>query len=269
MKRLRLGEVREFRIKGHGGDEVQMWAIYPPDFDPKKKWPLLHNIHGGPHSTWGDNFHFRWNNHTFAAMGYVVVAVNYHGSSSFGQGWIESLTGEMGKREMADVEAATDFMLGRGCIDPERLVAAGGSYGGYMVAWLNGHTNRYKAFVCHAGVFDWVAKHSADSWFWSPKQLGAPYWEDMKKVDSQNPRAFVKAMKTPTLVVHGALDYRVPDAQGLAYYNALKARGVPARLVFFPDENHWVLKPQNSRLWYREFEAWLARWVEPGGKKRA
>jgi dipeptidyl aminopeptidase/acylaminoacyl peptidase len=268
VKRIRMGEAREFRIKGFGGDEVQMWVVYPPDFDPKKRWPLLHNIHGGPHSIWGDNFHFRWNNQAFAAMGYVVVAVNYHGSSSFGQRWIESIVGEKGKREMFDVEAATDFMLKQGYIDPARLVAAGGSYGGYMVAWLNGHASRYKAYVCHAGCFDWVAMHGDDVWYWSPKSLGANYWDDPEKVEAQNPRAFVKAMKTPTLVIHGALDYRVPDAQGLAYYNALKAKGVPTRLVFYPDENHWILKPQNSRLWYREFEKWLARWVEPGGKKR-
>ena len=263
-----LGEVREFRFKGHGGDEVQMWVIYPPDFDPRRKWPLLHNIHGGPHSTWGDNFHFRWNNQVFAAQGYVVCCVNYHGSSSFGQPFKSSIDKEFGKRELADVEAGTDFMLEQGYIDPQRLVAAGGSYGGYMVAWMNGHTDRYKAYVCHAGCFDWVSMFSDDAWYWHPKELGAFYWDDMKRVQSQNPLARVKRMKTPTLVTHGLLDYRVPDSQGLAYYNTLKAKDVPSRLVFFPDENHWILKPQNSRLWYREFFAWLARFVDPGGKKK-
>ena len=268
MAGLRLGEVREFRIPGFDGDDVQMWVVYPPDFDPKKKWPLLHNIHGGPHAIWGDNFHFRWNNHVFAAMGYVVACVNYHGSSSFGQKYLESIGKEFGRRELFDVEAGTDFMLAQGYIDPDRLVAAGGSYGGYMVAWMNGHTDRYKAYVCHAGCFDWVAMFADDAWYWFPKELGAWYWDDSRKVDGQNPRARVKAMKTPTLVIHGLLDYRVPDAQGLAYYNTLKAKEIPARLVFFPDENHWILKPRNSRLWYREFEGWLARWVEPGGKKK-
>jgi dipeptidyl aminopeptidase/acylaminoacyl peptidase len=267
MARVRLGEVKEFRIKGFGGDEVQMWVIYPPDFDPAKRWPLLHNIHGGPHSTWGDNFHFRWNNHAFAAQGYVVACVNYHGSSSFGEAFKASIDHEFGKRELVDVEAGTDFMLKQGYIDPQRLVAAGGSYGGYMVAWMNGHTDRYKAYVCHAGCFDWVAMFSDDAWYWHPKELGAWYWDDMKRVESQNPRARAKRMKTPTLVIHGLLDYRVPDSQGLAYYNTLKAKGVDARLVFFPDENHWILKPQNSRLWYREFFAWLARYVETGGRK--
>lgn len=268
MAKAKVGEVREFRFKGHGGGEVQMWVIYPPDFDPRRKWPLLHNIHGGPHSIWGDNFHFRWNNQVFAAQGYVVCCVNYHGSSSFGQPFKSSIDKEFGKRELADVEAGTDFMLEQGYIDPDRLVAAGGSYGGYMVAWMNGHTDRYKAYVCHAGCFDWVSMFSDDAWYWHPKELGAFYWDDMKRVQSQNPLARVKRMKTPTLVTHGLLDYRVPDSQGLAYYNTLKAKGVPSRLVFFPDENHWILKPQNSRLWYREFFAWLARFVDPGGKKK-
>ncbi|MEO5693387.1 MAG: S9 family peptidase [Usitatibacter sp.] len=270
MSRLKLGEVREFHFEGFGGDKVQMWAIYPPDFDASKKWPLLHNIHGGPHSVWADNFHFRWNNHAFAAMGYVVVCVNYHGSSSFGQRFLESIEHEMGKRELADVEAGTDFMLKQGYIDRDRLVAAGGSYGGYMVAWMNAKVDRYKAYVCHAGCFDWVAMFSDDAWYWHPKELGAYYWDDIKRVESQNPRAHVKGMKTPTLVIHGLLDYRVPDSQGLAYYNTLKAKGIATRLVFFPDENHWILKPLNSRLWYREFEAWLKRFVQPGaGKKKA
>jgi dipeptidyl aminopeptidase/acylaminoacyl peptidase len=269
MGRVKVGAVREFRIDGFDGHKVHMWAIYPPDFDPKKKWPLLHNIHGGPHSTWGDNFHFRWNNHVFAAMGYVVVCVNYHGSSSFGQRSMESIVGEFGKRELHDVEAGTDFMLKQGYIDRDRLVAAGGSYGGYMVAWMNGHTDRYKAFVCHAGCFDWVAMHADDAWYYIPKEMGAKFWENPARVDAQNPRAVVRTMSTPTLVIHGLLDYRVPDAQGLAYYNALKARQIPARLVFFPDENHWILKPQNSRLWYREFEDWLARFVKAGGRGKA
>jgi dipeptidyl aminopeptidase/acylaminoacyl peptidase len=261
---LRMGEVREFRIAGWNREPVQMWAVYPPGFDPRKKWPLMHNIHGGPHGAWHDHFHFRWNNQLFAAHGYVVVCVNFHGSSSFGQRFLESIEHEWGKRELADVEAGTDFMLKQGYIDRERLVATGGSYGGFMVAWMNGHTDRYKAFVCHAGCFDWVSMFADDAWYWHPKELGALYWERPAKVEAQNPRAFVKRMKTPTLVMHGLLDYRVPDGQALAYYNTLKGKGVPARLVLFPDENHWILKPQNSRLWYREFVAWLNRYARAG-----
>src|SRR6185437_1837473 len=233
---VKLGSVREFEIEGWKREKVHMWVIYPPDFDPKKKWPLLHNIHGGPHSTWGDNFHFRWNNHLFAAQGYVVVCVNYHGSTSFGQRFIESIDREWGKRELADVEAGTDFMLRQGYIDRERLVAAGGSYGGYMVAWMNGHVDRYKAFVCHAGCFDWVAMFADDVYYAHARELGAYYWENPSRIAAENPRDRARRMKTPTLVIHGQLDYRVPDQQGIAYYNTLKAKGVPARMVFFPDE---------------------------------
>ncbi len=268
MAKFLFGKVEEHWIRGWNGERVQMWVVYPPDFDPKKKWPLLHNIHGGPHATWGDNFHFRWNNHAFAAQGYVVACVNYHGSSSFGAKHQESIMNSKGKREFADVEAGTDYLVAKGFIDPKRLVAAGGSYGGYMVAWMNGHTDRYKAYVCHAGCFDWVSMFADDVAYWHKKSLGKYYWEDFKLIEAQNPRASANAMKTPTLVVHGALDYRVPDGQGLAYYNTLKAKKVPARLVFFPDENHWILTPRNSRLWYREFFAWLARHVVTGGKKR-
>jgi dipeptidyl aminopeptidase/acylaminoacyl peptidase len=272
MSQFKLGEVKEFQIKGWNNEPVQMWAIYPPDFDPKKKYPLVHNIHGGPHSIWGDNFHFRWNNHAFAAHGYVVVCVNYHGSSSWGQEFLESINGAWGKREFADIEAGTDFMLKQGCIDSKRLAATGGSYGGFMVAWMNGHPgkngDRYKAYVCHAGCFDWIGMFSDDAYYWHPKELGAFYWDDLKKVEAQNPRAFAKLMKTPTLVMHGLLDYRVPDAQALAYYNTLKSKGVPSRLVFFPDENHWILKPQNSQLWYQEYFAWLSRYVGKGPTKR-
>lgn len=264
MAGMRLGEVREFTIEGWNREPVQMWAIYPPDFDRTKKWPLLHNIHGGPHSIWGDHFHFRWNNQVLAAQGYVVVCVNYHGSSSFGQRFLESIEGEWGKRELADVEAGTDFMLRQRYIDPARLVAAGGSYGGYMVAWMNTHVDRYRAFVCHAGCFDWVGMFAGDVYYAHGRELGAFYWEKPARIEAQNPRPRARRAKTPTLVVHGLLDYRVPDAQGLAYYNTLRAKGVPARLVFFPDENHWILKPQNSRLWYREVFAWLARFVKPG-----
>ena len=264
----RLGTAREVRFKGYEGNPVQMWVVYPPDFDPKRKWPLMQVIHGGPHSMWADSFHFRWNLHAFAAQGYVVAAVNYHGSSSFGRKFTESIEGEFGKREFIDTEAATDFLLAEGSIDRNRLVATGGSYGGYMVAWMNGHTDRYKAYVCHAGCFDWVAMVADDAWYWFPKELGANYWDDPVRVDAQNPRAFVKRMKTPTLVMHGLLDYRVPDAQGLAYFNTLKGKGVPTRLVFFPDENHWILKPQNSRLWFQEYFGWLARYVKRGPQSK-
>jgi dipeptidyl aminopeptidase/acylaminoacyl peptidase len=251
----------EVWYRGARGDLVQMWLSYPPGFDAKKKHPILHLIHGGPHTAFGDAFHYRWNVQAMAAQGYVVACVNYHGSSSFGYGFLDSITHRWGELELQDVEAATDWLLKKPWADKRRVFATGGSYGGYMVAWMNGHvpTGRYAAYVCHAGCFDWKAMFADDAFSWHAKELGAYYWDDARQVDKQSPHAFAGTMNTPTLVIHGALDYRVPDAQGLAYYNTLKARGVDARLLWFPDENHWILKPRNSKQWYGEFFAWLAR----------
>jgi dipeptidyl aminopeptidase/acylaminoacyl peptidase len=254
-----FGRFEEVTIRGARGDDVQMWLTYPPDFDAKKKWPVMHVIHGGPHTAFGDSWHWRWNHQAFANQGYVVACVNYHGSSSFGHEFLDSITGHWGEYELQDVEAGTDWLLKKSWVDRKRVVAAGGSYGGYMVAWMNGHVKagRYQAYVCHAGCYDWQAMYADDAYSWHRKELGAAYWDDSARVAAQSPHAFAKHFKTPTLVMHGQLDYRVPDAQGLAYYNTLKSLGVPSRLVWFPDENHWVLKPRNSRLWYGEFFAWL------------
>jgi dipeptidyl aminopeptidase/acylaminoacyl peptidase len=246
-----------------------MWMTYPPGFDGKKKTPLLQVIHGGPHTAFGDAWHYRWNVQVMAAQGYVVACVNYHGSSSFGYAFGDSITHRWGELELQDVEAATDLLLQRPWADARRVFASGGSYGGYMVAWMNGHVaaDRYAAYVCHAGCFDWTAMFADDAYTWHAKELGAWYWDDLARVHSQSPHAFAANMTTPTLVIHGALDYRVPDAQGLAYYNTLKARGVDARLLWFGDENHWILKPRNSRQWYGEFFGWLGG-HDPGRKSR-
>jgi len=264
LQSVSLGEVREFTVRGWGGDPIQVWVTYPPRFDPRKKWPMLHTIHGGPHAAHSDGWHWRWNTQLFAAQGYVVVAVNYHGSSGFGQAWLESITANYGAKEFADTEAATDFMLRQGYIDPKRLVAGGGSYGGYMVAYMNGHTDRYRAYVCHAGCYDWVSMMATDGYKFFAKELGGFHWDKPAQVMKQSPHHYARRFKTPTLVMHGELDYRVPATQALQYYDTLHARRVPARLVYFPDENHWILKPQNSRLWYREFFQWIGRFTAAG-----
>lgn len=262
-----LGRCEEVGITGAQGETLQMWLVYPPAFDRKKKYPVLHNIHGGPHAAAGDTFHYRWNTHVFAARGYVVACVNYHGSSGFGQAFLDSITHRWGELELQDIEAGTDWLLQQPWADKKRFFAAGGSYGGFMVAWMNGHVapGRYNAYICHAGCFDWTAMFSDDAYTWHAKELGAWYWQDGDKVRSQSPSHYVAAMQTPTLVIHGALDYRVPDQQGLAYYNTLQACGIDTRLLWYPDENHWILKPQNAQLWYAEFFAWLER-HDPKGK---
>ena len=267
LARHSFGEMREVTVKGWGGEPVQMFVVYPPNFDPAKKWPLLHSIHGGPHSAHMDSWHFRWNTQVFAGKGYVVACVNYHGSSGFGQKWLETIARRYGEKEFADVEAGTDWLLRQGYIDRTRLVATGGSYGGFMVAYMNGNTDRYKAYVCHAGCYDWVSMMATDGYHFFAKELGAFHWDNPALVMRQSPHHYVKRAKTPTLVVHGELDYRVPATQALQYYDTLKAKNVPARLVYFPDENHWILKPQNSRLWYREFFDWVKRYA-PGGPMR-
>jgi len=260
MAGLALGETREVALRGARGDAVQMFVTFPPRFDPRRKYPVLQVIHGGPYAASGDTFAYRWNTHLFASRGYVVASVNYHGSSGFGFAFRDSIMGRMGKLEMQDVEAGTDWLLSKPWADRRRVFAAGGSYGGFLVAWMNGHIapGRYRAYVCHAGVFDRVATFSADSYLDRPKDLGALYWKNAVKVRAQSPVTFADRMDTATLITHGTNDYRVPDNNGLAYYNTLLARGVPTRLVWFPDENHWILKPRSSRLWYEEFFAWLA-----------
>ncbi|HVE48150.1 MAG TPA: S9 family peptidase [Casimicrobiaceae bacterium] len=265
LARYSLGETREFTVRGWRHEPVQVFVTYPPNFDPKKRWSLMHSIHGGPHAAHHDGWHFRWNTQVFAGAGHVVVQVNYHGSSGFGQRFLETITGRYGEKELADIEAATDFVLKQRYIDRERLIATGGSYGGYMVAYMNGHTDRYRCYVCHAGCYNWESMMATDGYAFFARELGAFYWNDEARVRRQSPHHYVGEAKTPTLVVHGELDYRVPATQGLEYYDVLKARGVPARLVYFPDENHWILKPQNSRLWYREFFAWIERYA---GRKK-
>jgi dipeptidyl aminopeptidase/acylaminoacyl peptidase len=260
-----LEPVKEIYYKGADNEDVQMWIAYPPQFDPTKKWPLLMVVHGGPHNAIPTDFHFRWNLQLFAAQGYVVACPNFHGSSGFGQDFTDSITGDMATKPFLDIMKATDYMERLSYIDKDRMVAAGASYGGYMMSWLNGHTDRFKALVCHAGVYNWHSMMASDIVRGRQRALGALPWGDLHQIDKQSPQRFAANFKTPTLVMHGEKDFRVPVTQGFEYYNTLRMKGVPARLVYFPDENHWVLKPQNARLWTQEFFAWLEKYV--GGKK--
>jgi dipeptidyl aminopeptidase/acylaminoacyl peptidase len=259
-----LGQVKEVYFKGADDEDVQMWIVYPPDFDPKKKWPLLQVVHGGPHNGITSDFHYRWNLQLFAAKGYVVSCINFHGSSGFGQKFTDSITGDMGTMPMTDVMKGTDYMEAQPYIDKNRIAAAGASYGGFMMAWLNGHTDRFKAMICHAGVYNWHSMMASDIVRSRERPLGVLPWGDQRVIDKQSPQRFAAHFKTPTLVTHGEKDYRVPVTQGLEYYSTLRLKGVPTRLVYFPDENHWVLKPQNSRLWHQEFFAWLDKYVGHG-----
>jgi dipeptidyl aminopeptidase/acylaminoacyl peptidase len=263
----KLGKVENHTFKGADDKDVQMWVIYPPDFDPAKKWPLVQMVHGGPHGAVDNDFSFRWNPQVWAAHGWVVACVNFHGSSGFGQAFTDSITGDLGTKPMTDIMKSTDWFARQPWIDKNRIAAAGGSYGGYMMAWLNGHTDRFKAMVCHAGVYNWHSMTASDFVKGRERALGAPPWSNLDRIDKQSAQRYAANFKTPTLVVHGEKDFRVPVTQGLEYYNTLRQKGVPTRLLYFPDENHWVLKPQNALLWHREVFAWLEKYVGKGPSK--
>ncbi len=263
---IKMGTVEDVTFKGARGDDVQMYIIYPPDFDPSKKWPLSVLIHGGPVGTFGDDFHPRWNAQLFAAPGYVCITPNFHGSSSFGEEFAESINGAHGDMPFTDIMAATDYMVKKPFIDSTRMAAGGGSYGGYLTGWIGGQTDRFKCLVHHAGVYNLMAQFGSDVTQNRDLSYGGTPWENPERVQRWSPAHHAKNYVTPTLVVHGELDYRVPYNQGLELYGMLKAKGVPARIIIYPDENHWVLGANNSIHWYQEYLDWLKRWVDVGGK---
>ena len=262
-----MGEVSEHYVDGADGEPVQYYRVLPPDFDPSKKWPMILAVHGGPHGIWGDTFHFRWNMQLFAAKGYVVVAPNPHGSTSWGQEYAQCIQGGWGDKPHTDCMAVVDDLVATGFVDAKRIAAAGGSYGGYMMAWFAGHTDRFACIVNHAGCSNLLSMYASDITEDWGAAVGADPWVSLEPCDAMNPVRFAKNFKTPMLVIHGELDYRVPVTQGLEIYSLYKRMGLEARLLVYPDENHWILKPQNSRLWYQEFDAWVERWTGGGGPK--
>ncbi|MBN2070093.1 MAG: S9 family peptidase [Candidatus Krumholzibacteriota bacterium] len=263
---IEMGRFEDVWFKGADDEDVQMFILYPPGFDSGRKWPLLMLVHGGPHGTFGDVFHPRWNTQVFAAPGYVTAMVNFHGSSGFGQEFTDAITGEHGRKPFIDVMNAVDLIIGRGFIDEERMALAGGSYGGYLASWVGTQTDRFACLINHAGVFDLCAQFGSDITSGRSRAYGGTVWDDIEDVIKWSPAHNMKDYSTPTLIIHGEKDYRVPVGNGLEAYGILKAKGVPSRFVYFPDENHWVLTPQNSIFWYGEFHAWLDRWISAGPK---
>ena len=248
-----------------GAEQVKVFGFIakPPGFDPKKKYPILFLIHGGPQGAWGESWSYRWNPQVFASAGYVVVMPNPRGSTGYGQKFTDGINQDWGGKVYDDVMAMVDYTVAQPWADAERMAAAGGSYGGYMVNWMLGHTNRFKAFVSHAGVYDLksMAAETEELWFPTWEFRGMP-WENPEVYDKWSPSAFVRDFKTPTLVMHGELDYRVPLGQGLQLFTGLQIQKIPSKMVLFPDEGHWVGKPQNTVLWYQSFLDWIGEWTK-------
>ncbi len=255
------GEIENVTYKGANDADIQMFINYPPDYDPSKKYPLVMMIHGGPHGTFGDTFHFRWNSQLFAAPGYIVAMPNFHGSTSFGQEFTKSIHGNHADLPFRDIMKAADYMIERGLVDEEKMAATGGSYGGYMVSWIAGHTDRFACLINHAGVYDLHLQFASDFSANRKYQYGGSPWENFDQMNAINPSQFAHNFSSPMLVIHGELDYRVPVAHGFMVYNIYKNMGLEARLVYYPDENHWILTPQNSLFWYDEFYGWLERYL--------
>lgn len=253
-------QVEEVEVPGHGGAPVQAFLVRPAG-DHSRTLPLVHLIHGGPHGAFGDDWHWRWNAALFADPGYLVALVNFHGSTGFGQEFAASIHGRWGDQPTTDIEAVTDHLVETGRADPARLALAGGSYGGYLTAWITSQTDRYACAIAHAAVTNLPGMYSSDVTAGRERSYGAEVFEDLARVQRWSPAAHSAGYSTPTLVVHGDRDYRVPVTQGLELYGVLTAKGVDSRLVHYPDENHWILSPANSIHWYGEVLSWLARYL--------
>jgi dipeptidyl aminopeptidase/acylaminoacyl peptidase len=258
-----LTPLEKITVDGPDGAKVDSFVVKPPDFNPLTKYPVLFAIHGGPESEWGESWTYRWNAQVFAAAGYVVVLPNPHGSAGYGQAFTDAVNGDWGGKPYEDIMATVDYVGNLPYVDKERMVAAGGSYGGYMIDWILGHTDRFRALVSHAGVYDLVSEAGTTEELWFPKWEfhGFP-WEDPEIYEKWSPSSYVKNFKTPTLVTHGELDYRVPIGQGEELFTALQEMKIPSKMVQFPDEGHWILKPQNSQFWYATVLDWLGEYTK-------
>ena len=263
LAQVAMGEPASTWWKGADDTPVQGWLIKPPHFDASKKYPAVVLIHGGPQGAWSNGWSYRWNGEMFAARGYVVLMPNPRGSSGFGQQFLEEISRDWGGRVYTDIMNGVDRLAALPYVDGNRIGAAGASFGGYMVDWILGHTNRFKALVTHDGVYNLESMYGVTEELWFPEwEFGGTPWDNPELYEKWSPHRFVKNFATPTLVVHGELDYRVPIDQGLQLFTALQRRGVPSRLLLFPDEGHWVLKPQNSKLWHQTVLDWLDRWLK-------
>jgi dipeptidyl aminopeptidase/acylaminoacyl peptidase len=269
LSQLDLPKMESFWFTAKDGTKLQGFVIRPPGFDAAKKYPMKFLIHGGPQGAWGDSWSYRWNAELFAANGYVVVMINPRGSTGYGQAVVDGVNGDWGGKPYTDLMTGLDYAEQHyPFIDKSRECALGASYGGYMANWILGHTDRFKCIVSHDGMFNAESAFGSteEDWFNTWEFKGAP-WDYYGKPDSENPfrkwspSLYAKNFKTPTLVVHGQLDYRLDVSEGFQLFDTLQLRHVPSQMLYFPDEGHWVLKPQNSQLWYKTVNAWVDKWT--------
>jgi len=259
-----FGKVESVTYKGADGKDIQMWVVKPPNFDPTKKYPLFLLLHGGPHNAITNAWTYRWNAQVFAGWGYVTAWHNFHGSSGFGQEFTDAINPNRADKPYEDTIKAAEWFKNQPYIDANRMVAGGGSYGGYLATTLLGREHPFKALVAHAAVYNNYTQVAAD--YGAEKNRHFEYWEKPEEFQRYSPHMAAANFKTPTLVIHGQLDYRVPVTHGIELFNTLQTRGVPSKFVYYPNENHWVLQPQNSLFWYKTVRDWVETYAPPGAK---
>lgn len=268
LAKVRMGESEQFTFKGWNDETVYAYVVKPADFDPNKKYPVAFLIHGGPQGSFGNDFHYRWNPQTYAGAGYAAVMVDFHGSTGYGQAFCDAIRGDWGGKPLEDLQKGLAAALAKyPWLDGERVAALGASYGGYMINWIAGNwSDRFKCLVNHDGNLDERLAYYDTEELWFPEwdHMGKP-WENPENYEKHNPVNYVQNWKTPMLVVHGGRDFRVVETQGISTFTALQRRGIPSKFLYFPDENHWVLKPQNSILWHETVLGWLNQWTKPEG----
>src|ERR1041385_2966082 len=264
LSQIDMQPSESFTFKGANDEEVQGFIVKPPGFDPNKKYPLKFLIHGGPQGAWGDSWSYRWNAELFAANGYVVIMINFHGSTGYGQKFTDSISGDWGGKPYIDLMRGLDYAEKTyPFIDKNREAALGASYGGYMANWLLGHTNRFKCIVSHDGIFNAESAYGMTEELWFPNwEFGGPPWKKRDVYRKWSPHEYAANFKTPTLVVHGQNDYRLDVSQAFDLFTTLQILKVPSKMLYFPDEGHWVLKPQNSQLWYKTVNDWVDQWCK-------
>jgi dipeptidyl aminopeptidase/acylaminoacyl peptidase len=264
MAGIEMNPVEDFDYRGAGSDMIHGLLIKPPFFDPMKKYPLILIIHGGPQIATLDEFHYRWNLQMFASRGYVVAGINFHGSSGYGQKFTDSISYDWGGQPFRDIMIGVDYLLAKYTfIDKNRLGAAGASYGGYMIDWILGQTDRFNVLVSHSGVFNLQSLYGATDELWFPEWefRGTP-WNNPSYYRKMSPSTYVKRFKTPTLVIHGQQDFRVPVEQSMELFTALQKMNVESRFIYFPDECHFILKPNNARFWYESVLDWMDKYLK-------